>query len=103
MTLYAYQRGHEMYYDEGTEEWKYSDTGEVADHDRPCKRCGCLPTIEGHDHCVGSLRGVKAACCGHGVDRPYVYYYHQWFVEYCVKLQIVRFLIFLGLIDVEEA
>jgi hypothetical protein len=51
--------------------WRYLDTGEPADVERPCVRCGQMPTPEGHDACLGTVPGVKAACCGHGVTEPY--------------------------------
>jgi hypothetical protein len=38
----------------------------------PCRLCGQLPTPEGHDACLGTLPGVRAACCGHGKTEGYV-------------------------------
>jgi hypothetical protein len=38
----------------------------------PCVVCGQLPTTEGHDACLGTLPGVKSACCGHGKKKGYV-------------------------------
>lgn len=40
--------------------------------DMPCVRCGEMPTKEGYDACLGSLPGVFAACCGHGVEEGYI-------------------------------
>jgi hypothetical protein len=37
-----------------------------------CAACGQLPTPEGHDACLGTLPGVRAACCGHGKSKGYV-------------------------------
>ena len=65
----SYSRGHEIYYD-GTN-WRYSDTNEIDDSNRPCKRCGCMPTKEGYDACLGHIDGVTSACCGHGAEEPY--------------------------------
>jgi hypothetical protein len=48
-------------------EWVYMDTRKPIDDARPCKRCGCAPTPEGYDACLGKLEGVSSACCGHGV------------------------------------
>jgi len=31
-----------------------------------CNECGELPTLEGHDFCLGELPGLMNACCGHG-------------------------------------
>ena len=52
-----------------TGEWVYTDTGRpVAAHvDRACGYCGGDNTKDGHDHCIGTLRGVVNACCGHGI------------------------------------
>ncbi len=53
----------------------YSDTSEPVPRGagkRPCPRCGELPTPEGHDPCIANLPGVRAACCGHGVEPGYV-------------------------------
>lgn len=53
-------------------DWLYEDTGKVAMDERPCPRCGEMPTPEGHDACLGTLPNVKSACCGHGVEKPYI-------------------------------
>ena len=66
----SYSRGHEIYYDGGC--WRYSDTSEICDDSRPCKRCGKYPTKEGYDACAGYVEGAKAACCGHGAEEAYV-------------------------------
>ena len=65
-------RGWELYYD--GENWRYTDNNELQDEFRPCKKCGCVPTKEGYDACLGHIEGAKAACCGHGVEEPYVKY-----------------------------
>lgn len=31
-----------------------------------------MPLPDGEDACIGHIPGVKGACCGHGVDDPYV-------------------------------
>ena len=59
-------RGHSIRYDEDSEEWFYEDDLSSALDNRPCTRCGKLPTEEGHDVCLGTLPGVEFACCGHG-------------------------------------
>lgn len=65
-------RGWEIYYD--GENWRYVDNNEIANDSRPCKKCGCKPTKEGYDACLGRVDGAKAACCGHGVGKPYIMY-----------------------------
>jgi hypothetical protein len=69
VSVTSYSRGNKVYYD--GEVWRYMD-GAPDDDSRPCPRCGQHPTPEGHDACLGTLPGVKAACCGHGVEDPYV-------------------------------
>ena len=68
MTVTTYRRGHLM---ELKDAWHYVDTGELADNDRPCIRCGEMPTEEGYDACLGFVPGVKTACCGHGVTEAW--------------------------------
>lgn len=70
MTATSHHRGHPTYYDEQTETWRYQDTDEPTSIERPCKRCGRLPTPEGHDACIGHVNGLSSACCGHGVKEP---------------------------------
>ena len=54
----------------GDSKWKWVDSGEEVTQEskrtRTCVRCGQLPTTDGHDACLGSLPGVRHACCGHG-------------------------------------
>jgi len=66
MTATSHRRGHPIEYRDGG--WRYTDTGEPADHDRPCIRCGRMPTPEGYDACLGYVPSAIAACCGHGVE-----------------------------------
>ncbi len=43
-----------------------------------CDRCGLDRTPEGNDGCVGTLEGVKNACCGHGeINMAYVQFDHE--------------------------
>lgn len=70
MTVKSRLRGHEIEWCNGR--WHYSDTGEVADHDRPCIRCGEMPTPEGYDACLGFVPGAEYACCGHGINEPFI-------------------------------
>ena len=59
--------GHDIEYDFKLKEWVFSDTKEIAEN-RACKHCGEFSTEEGHDNCLGTLIGIKNACCGHGVE-----------------------------------
>jgi len=38
-----------------------------------CPKCNKEATEDGHDPCLGALPGVRAACCGHGIDEIYGY------------------------------
>lgn len=53
-------------------EWVWSDTEESIKKERPCIRCGKMPTEEGYDFCLGKINGASSACCGHGVTEPYI-------------------------------
>ena len=70
----SYNRGHLVYYDWNTENWRYSDNNEIVNNDRPCKKCGHGPTIEGYDACLGYIEDALHACCGHGVEKGYIVY-----------------------------
>lgn len=67
-------RGHDIEYINN--QWVYSDTKEPTKFkykERPCGNCGKPYTQEGHDACLGILKGVMNACCGHGdTDSAYV-------------------------------
>ena len=70
----SHNRGHLVYYDWNTENWRYSDNNEIVNNDRPCKKCGHGPTIEGYDACLGYIEDALHACCGHGVEKGYIVY-----------------------------
>jgi TPP-dependent pyruvate/acetoin dehydrogenase alpha subunit len=68
----SYTRGHEIYFANG---WRYRDNNKlITSEERPCIRCGKMPTPEGHDACIGHIDGVLGACCGHGVGMAYYGY-----------------------------
>jgi hypothetical protein len=66
----SYSRGHKIEY--VNKKWVYSDDKQLFDDSRPCKRCGRMPTKDGYDACLGHVDGIASACCGHGVELPYV-------------------------------
>ena len=70
----SYSRGHKTYYDWDTKNWRYSDNNEIVNDTRPCKKCGCSPTKEGYDACLGHIDGAIHACCGHGAEKGYIMY-----------------------------
>ena len=65
----AHSHGHKIYYDGYV--WRYLDDDSVLT-DRPCVRCGRMPTPEGYDACLGHIEGATSACCGHGVHEGFV-------------------------------
>jgi hypothetical protein len=67
----SYERGWPIVFDCDAGVWRYVDTGEECTGERSCTRCGQPPTAEGHDACIGNLDWCVAACCGHGVEKPY--------------------------------
>jgi len=75
-SIHSLDRGHSITPDDSGG-WIYEDTGEICNHDRPCKRCGKPPTVEGYDACLRYLPGIQYACCGHGVTKP-VRIYKKW-------------------------
>ena len=44
-----------------------------------CVKCNKGPTKEGHDGCLGTLKGdIMNACCGHGNDdQAYIQYWND--------------------------
>ena len=50
--------------------WVYSDDRSPISEEKPCVRCGQVPTQEGYDACLGYIPGATSACCGHGVTDP---------------------------------
>lgn len=69
------QNGHTL-----RDQTKPSRTGE-------CPRCGHLHNETEPDHCLGTLNGVQAACCGHGTHPGYILFKNGvqiegWFIVY---------------------
>ena len=75
---YAYYRGHPVVCleDEACERYANDLTSTVGEDgagvERPCVHCGMMAAPDGPDPCLGMLPGVVSACCGHGVEEPYV-------------------------------
>lgn len=77
MTVTGRLRGHKIRFDEARDEWLYADTSEpTVGNERICNECRKPSTPEGHDACLGTLPGVKNACCGHG-DPEQAYVQHE--------------------------
>jgi len=75
-TVSSLTRGWKIFWDFAKQKWFYADTGKSADIERSCKRCGKFPTPEGHDACLGYIKGVESACCGHGVSKAFIIFKH---------------------------
>lgn len=78
--------GNEVYFDKEINKWRFSSNNEIVttqyDRNPPCGKCGCKCTKEGHDACLGTLIGVKNACCGHGDLREC---YVQFLDDECIR------------------
>ena len=61
-------RGHKIYFKNG--QWFYLEDNTPITKEKPCIRCGKMPTKEGYDACLGHINGVESACCGHGMTEP---------------------------------
>jgi len=73
MTARGYARGHPIEYDWTLKAWVYSnDKTPIKNNERPCTRCGKMPTKEGYDACLGHIENATSACCGHGVECGYI-------------------------------
>lgn len=66
----GHSRGNPIEYRNG--KWVYLDGVPINQEERPCVRCGRMPTPEGYDYCTGYIAGVTSFCCGHGVEEPYI-------------------------------
>jgi hypothetical protein len=72
MTAKSRSLGHDIYFNDV---WRWSDNNiPLTEESRACKKCSLYPifldadTGQGADACLGVIEGVKAACCGHGID-----------------------------------
>jgi hypothetical protein len=66
------KRGHTIVYENNN--WLYADDKSPITAERPCKRCGKMPTEEGYDACLGYIPGAQHACCGHGIHEKMIQY-----------------------------
>jgi hypothetical protein len=78
----SYLRGHKIEYKNN--EWIYSDNKQPTSKtykNRACGKCDKPETKDGHDACLGTLKGVMNACCGHGTDEAYI----QFLDGHCIR------------------
>lgn len=52
--------------------WVHSDIPINEERPPACPKCRKMPTKDNHDPCIANLPNVIHACCGHGVEEPYV-------------------------------
>jgi hypothetical protein len=72
MTAKSHSQGHPIECIEGVG-WVYSDNKELVEgNSRMCAKCNQPPTVEGHDACLGHIKGATSVCCGHGVTEPVI-------------------------------
>jgi hypothetical protein len=94
MTAKSYLRGYEIEY--LNNQWVYSDTKESTaqtHEERPCGFCGKACTKEGHDDCLGTLKGVMNACCGHGRNQEaYVQFLDGSVIRSCDAITVFNVL-----------
>jgi hypothetical protein len=62
-----FHRGHKIE-EISPEVWVYSDTKQKVSEnkDRQCGNCNKPNREDGHDACLGELKGIMNACCSHG-------------------------------------
>lgn len=65
----GFNRGNPIKY--VNNQWVYEDGVPIENEERPCTRCGRMPTKEGYDACLGYVEGVSSICCGHGKTEPF--------------------------------
>lgn len=67
-------RGNVINFNKDKNIWVFSDNDEpINNNSHPCENCGKHSTEEGHDACLGTLKGIKNACCGHGnIEECYI-------------------------------
>lgn len=67
----AHKRGHLIIFTGGR--WVYADNQvPIDEEERACIKCGKMPTPEGYDACLGYIKDATSACCGHGIEKPYI-------------------------------
>jgi hypothetical protein len=78
-------RGHAIEFTNSI--WIYCDTKKPVSEsiERCCGVCNCPQTDKGHDPCIGTLKHVMNACCGHG-ERQEAY------VQFSSRLSLSGFL-----------
>lgn len=70
--------GNGAVWNEEEQTWFIKETGLSNTHEVVvnliCPKCKMKPTEDRHDPCIKNLPGVKFACCGHGVERGYIWF-----------------------------
>ena len=70
--------------------WYYvEDNSPVTQDVFKCGHCGKANTKEGHDGCLGTLKGIRNACCGHGEDEAYLQFADMQCIRGAATLKII--------------
>ena len=75
LVVVSFVRGHKIVYDEKAKEWLWQEDKSDMSNEKPCKKCGRLPTTNGVDYCLRELEQtdfIVSACCGHSVEKGYI-------------------------------
>lgn len=78
MPVKSFYRGQPIVYDENRRKWVFEEKDTfLNDEIDKCKTVRCVKCNEymksnEPDQCLGHLKGVINACCGHGKQRGYI-------------------------------
>lgn len=92
MTARARHRGHPIRW--AGNKWTYTGGDPVhliSGSERPCAACGRVAQQGGPDPCLGRLKGVAAACCGHGhTEDAYIMFHNRITLRGEDALRLIR-------------
>lgn len=84
----SYYRGHLITFIKN--EWVYWDNKKsIRFNERSCGYCNKSRTIEGHDGCLGTLPGIRNACCGHGREGDAYVQFQDMYAIYGEKARVI--------------
>jgi len=71
-------------------QWIYWDTKEpTMFNNRPCGYCGKERTKEDHDVCLGTLPGIRNACCGHVITEDAYVQFQDMYSMHGIKAKTI--------------
>lgn len=77
-----YDFGSKIIKENGKYVWADTKKPFSTENKRKCPNCNSHKTKEGHDPCLGTLPGVKFACCGHGVEEGYIFFENNMIIRF---------------------